>query len=246
MTASKHAFPPIATNTLSVQLAKRLVRQIINGELVSGAVFPSDSELARQFDVSRAVIREAVKEVAVLGLLDRRQGRETRVAPRDSWRQLSPEVLAARTELGDADEAMLELLELRRIVELEAAALAARRARDSDIAEMRRLLELMDRQTEAPGSFIETDISFHIAILAATRNQLIVPLFQQLRPLLLFGRRLSVAKQPDMAIAAQRGHRAIFDAITDRSPERARDQMAEHLSWTANLSFSQRELRSWD
>jgi DNA-binding FadR family transcriptional regulator len=246
VTTFKHVFPPIETNTLSVRVAQRLVRQIINGELVSGAVFPTDGELARQFDVSRAVIREAVKEVAVLGLLDRRQGRETRVAPRDSWRQLSPEVLAARIELGDADDAMLELLELRRMIELEAAALSASRARDSDIAEMRRLLEVMDGQTGAPESFIESDISFHTAILAATRNQLIVPLFQQLRPLLLFGRRLSVAKQPDMAVEAQRGHRAIFDAIADRSPERAREQMAEHLSWTANLSFSQRQLRPWD
>jgi DNA-binding FadR family transcriptional regulator len=122
------AFGSISSQTLATQVSRRLMLSILRGDLEAGSPLPSEKELARQFDVSRPVVREAVKEVEMLGLVQRRQGRLTRIAPSEEWRHLSPELLTARTEAGAVEDLLLELLELRRMVELEAAALAARRA----------------------------------------------------------------------------------------------------------------------
>jgi DNA-binding FadR family transcriptional regulator len=120
-------FGGVESRTLTEQITKQIVHSVVRGDLASGAQLPSEHELARQFDVSRAVIREAVQAVAMLGLIQRRQGRGTRVAPRHEWRHLAPELLLARAEIGGVEGVVLELLELRRMVEVEAAGLAASR-----------------------------------------------------------------------------------------------------------------------
>jgi DNA-binding FadR family transcriptional regulator len=234
---------PVSSVTLSEQVSRQIVMSVLRGDLATGSLLPPEKELARRFDVSRPVVREAVKAVAMLGLVHRRQGRGTRIAPRDEWRQLAPELLMARTELGAVEDVLLELLELRRMVEVEAAALAARRASDEDIAEMRQHLEAMEARLDDPDAFTRSDLAFHQAVLSATGNTLLPPLFEQLRPLLAFARRFSAATRLDGPSRSQGGHRAIFEAIRDRDAEGARRAMMDHLSWTANVDFAERERR---
>jgi DNA-binding FadR family transcriptional regulator len=228
---------------LSEQVSQEIVKSIMRGDFASGSVLPSEKELARQFDVSRPVVREAVATVAMLGLIDRRQGRVTKVAPESDWRQLTPELLMARTEIGSIEDLLLELLELRRMVEVEASALAARRATGEDVHHMRRHLELMDASLEDLDAFTRADMDFHGAVLLAAGNHLLPPLFEQLRPVLEFARRLSARTRPGVLEMSQRGHRAVFEAVLAGDSESARKSMADHLSWTANLDFAERERR---
>jgi DNA-binding FadR family transcriptional regulator len=241
MDGVNRAFGSISTQTLATQLSRRLMLSILRGDLEAGSPLPSEKELARQFDVSRPVVREAVKEVEMLGLVQRRQGRLTRIAPSEEWRHLSPELLTARTEAGAVEDLLLELLELRRMVELEAAALAARRATDDDLQAMLGYLRMMDAELDDFATFAQHDIAFHDAILTATGNNLLGPLYKQLRPLIEFGRRISAQVRKGGRAESQRGHRAVYEAILAQDPVKAREAMNDHLSWTGTLELAERE-----
>ena len=121
-------FDSLTSQTLSKRISRELLTSILRGEIASGNALPSEDELASQFDVSRPVVREAVKELAVLGLVESRQGRSTRVTSQDDWNHFAPELLVARSEVGAVDDFLLELLELRRLIETGASGLAAARA----------------------------------------------------------------------------------------------------------------------
>lgn len=241
--SGRRRFKSIATETLSGRISRQLIGDILRGEFAAGQEIPAEDQLAEEFGVSRPVVREAVKHLSVLGLVQSRQGRQTRVAPYESWNHFSPEILAARREAGAVEDVLLELLELRRMIELEAAALAATRATPPDIEAMQDALTALDRSLDDPAKFTQGDIEFHDAILRATRNHLVPRLFDLMRPLLEFGREISVSTRPQGPAVSQAGHRAIFEAVRRGSPSEARKAMEEHLSWTANLQLSEREVR---
>ena len=233
--AGSRRFGTMTSQTLSKRISRELVGSILRGESEPDHALPSEDELASQFDVSRPVIREAIKELAVLGLVQSRQGRSTRVTPRSAWNNFSPELLAVRGELGAVDDILLELLELRRLIEVGAAGLAATRAAPDDIERMTATFELMEASKDDTERFTDADMAFHGALLAATGNDLLTRLIDLLGPLLRFGRAKSLELRPDGPTDSQRGHRAVLDAIRAGDAEGARDAMREHLSWTANL-----------
>jgi DNA-binding FadR family transcriptional regulator len=228
-------FGTMTSQTLSKRISRELVGSILRGEIEPDHALPSEDELASQFDVSRPVIREAIKELAVLGLVQSRQGRSTRVTPPAAWNNFSPELLAVRSELGAVDDILLELLELRRLIEVGAAALAAARASESDLERMEAAFERMEANVDNVERFTDADIAFHDALLAATGNDLLTRLIDLLGPLLRFGREKSLELRPDGPIDSQRGHRAVLAAMRAGDSEAARLAMREHLSWTANL-----------
>ena len=129
------------------------------------------------------------------------------------------------------------------MLELEAAALAARRATKDDLHAMLTYLNLMDGALDENALFAQHDIAFHDAILTATGNNLLRPLYKQLRPLIAFGRRISAQVRKGGRAESQRGHRAVYEAILAHDPVRARAAMNDHLSWTGNLEFAERERR---
>jgi GntR family transcriptional regulator, transcriptional repressor for pyruvate dehydrogenase complex len=236
-------FESIETETLSRRIGRRLIGDIVSGDFRPGDEIPSEDQLAREFGVSRPVVREAVKHLSVLGLVQSRQGRQSRVAPYESWNHFAPEILAARREAGAVEDVLIELLELRRMVEVEAAALAAARATTDDIEAMTAAIAVLDASVGEPRAFTQADIAFHDAILRATKNHLLPRLFDLLRPLIEFGREISVTTRPHGPTVSQQGHVAVFEAIRAGSPTDARLAMEDHLSWTANLDFGERSVR---
>ena len=228
-------FDTMTSQTLSKRISRELVGSILRGEIEPDQALPSEDDLASQFDVSRPVIREAIKELAVLGLVQSRQGRSTRVTPPAAWNNFSPELLAVRGELGAVDDILLDLLELRRLIEVGAAALAASRASGGDLERMAAAYARMETTMDDVELFTDADIAFHEAILAATGNDLLTRLIELLGPLLRFGRVKSLELRPDGPADSQRGHLAVLEALRVGDAEAARLAMREHLSWTANL-----------
>jgi len=223
--------------TLSKQISDALIRRIVRGEIAPGDAMPSEEELASQFDVSRPVIREAVKELAVIGLVESRQGRSTRVAPEAEWNPFDSRVLEARSEMGAVDEVLLELLELRRLIEAGAAGLAASRRTDADIKKMEAAIKAMEASLDDHDRFTEEDIRFHDALLQATGNRLLLRLIELVGPLLKVGRRMSLERRPDGPSESLRGHKQILRAIKAGDMDKSRQAMREHLSWTADLKL---------
>jgi DNA-binding FadR family transcriptional regulator len=226
--------------TLASQLADELIRDVLRGRYRPGDPLPTEEDLARTYAVSRAVVREAVQAISMLGLTDRRQGRNTQVTFPTEWNDFAPELLRARAELGIMEDVLVELLELRRLVEVEAAALAAERATDGDIGHLQEVLGQMDATLDNRAGYTALDLAFHDVLLQATGNHLLPRLFAQLRPVLEVAREVSAMARPDAVITSQREHRAICEAVASRSPEAARSAMIQHLSWTANIDFSER------
>jgi DNA-binding FadR family transcriptional regulator len=229
-------FQSLAAQTLSHQVAQALVASIVLGQFQPGDSLPAAGDLAREFKVSRPVVREALKEVSTLGMVESRQGRYTRVADRSAWNDLSPDLLSVRLAVGAVDDIIVDSLELRRVIETEAAALAAQRATDDDLAAMRETLEVLARELDDTPAYVAHDVAFHDAILRATNNRLFLRLLDQMRELLVLARTVSATARSDRRPESQAGHRAIFAAIERHDPEAARLAMADHLSWAESVN----------
>jgi DNA-binding FadR family transcriptional regulator len=212
-------------------VAGAIIASILVGHFNPGDELPAAGDLAREFGVSRPVVREALKIVATVGMVASRQGRYSRVAQRMAWKDLAPEILTARLEVGEIEDIMGDALELRRVIETEGAALAAERATNDDLAAMARELDALRLATGDTQEYTAHDVSFHDAILRATHNRLFLQLLEQMVDLLVLSRTVSVTASADGVPQSQVGHEAVFEAIRGRSPERARQAMADHLSW---------------
>lgn len=237
------AFASLRTDTLPGRVGRELMVTILRGDIPPGRELPGEDQLAREFGVSRPVVRAAIKHLGILGMVESRQGRQSRVAPYNRWNHFAPELLAARRDAGAVEDVLLELLELRRMIEVEAAAAAAERATPENLAAMREALNRLDASFDDLSAFTQADIAFHDAILEATQNHLLPSLFEMLRPILSFAREISLRTRAEGPAMSQAGHRAVFAAIEAGSPNGARAAMADHLSWTANLDINQRNVR---
>src|ERR1700679_4064714 len=132
MSPDHPAAQPLKRN-LREQLVEQLGGDIVRGRLLPGEALPNEEELLARYDVSRTVLREALNVLAGKGLLDARPKRGTLVRPRAEWSQLDPAILAWRGDghasgtPEDVDRSLDQLMEVRRIIEPAAAALAASR-----------------------------------------------------------------------------------------------------------------------
>ena len=230
-----HRFTSVTAETLSRRITRELIGSIIQGHYGPGDLLPTEEELCQQLGVSRSVVREATKAVTILGMVRSRQGRGTEVLPDENWNEFAPEVIEARSDLQTVDEFLVHLLELRRIIEVEAAGLAARRADAEAIATMVSLIAAMEDADDVE-AFARLDVRFHDLILAATSNRPLRSLLRMIEPALLAARTVSLTTRRAGLRRSAKEHRMIADAIRERSATRARRAMTTHLSWTANLS----------
>jgi DNA-binding FadR family transcriptional regulator len=209
-------------------LFHRLQGLILSGRWEPGAQLPTQKELAEEDQVSVTVVREAIARLVAQGLAVARQGSGVFVAEGARYQafQVTPLELA---ELED----VLKLLELRMAIESEMASLAAGRRSYEDLAAMRECLQRMD-QSETVAQSVEADTDFHKAIAAATKNEYFQRFLDFLGVRLVPPRSLYLRDQSSEAheqyartIAAD--HRAIFDAIADQDPVRARSEARRHM-----------------
>lgn len=236
-------FRGLSTQTFSNRVARALVANILLDRFGPGDALPAAGDLASQFNVSRPVIREALKEVSTLGMVEMRQGRSTRVTDRSAWNDLAPLLLSVRLEVGALDDILADSLELRRVIETEAAALAAVRATPEDKTAMRQALEAMDGAFDDTDAYADHDVAFHDAILRATNNRLFLQLLEQTRDLLVLVRTVSATAQAERRRESQADHRAIFSAIEDHDADVAQEAMAAHLRWAESVNVEEYRAR---
>lgn len=168
--------PGFARRGLGPAVVDALGRQIVAGEIEPGGSLPIEAELADTFGVSRTVVREAVRVLVAKGLVDSSPMRGTRVRPRTSWHLLDPDVLGWWAGVGGASEILGDLAEIRRIVEPQAARLAAERigrGPGGGLAQLEDAWQAMQASVDDLDRFIEADLRFHGAILRATDNVLL-------------------------------------------------------------------------
>lgn len=211
------------------QIAEQLTEMIIEGVLPPGGALPTEAELAKRYGVSRAVVREAIRVLQTRGMVGVRQGVSSLVNPAERWEFGQPLTLMVRSDqwpLGD-------WVEVRKVLETEAAALAARRADKEAVTHIRAALERMETTGGAPSeTYAAADIDFHLQIAAAAHN---LPLAGLMAPLLapLHGRIVEILRWPDAATWSNIQHRKIFEAIARGDAAEAGAAMRHHLEHVA-------------
>ena len=204
----------------STHIAQELRAAIANGEWSSGERIMSESELCKRFGVSRPPVRSAIDMLIGQNILVSYRGKGTFVAENG--------VDAARSllTLGQKKVDRLCLFEFRRIIETEAAALAAHRCNDEDIIALKKAtIELQNAKTSVEA--VEADLAFHYQLAKASGNDIIVNIFEMLQEPY---REMFMQNVSNRGSDGAREHLQIVFAISSRDPNRARESMSCHLN----------------
>jgi GntR family transcriptional regulator, transcriptional repressor for pyruvate dehydrogenase complex len=222
-----HQFqPPVRADRLSDQVARQLEALVITNVIKPGEKLPSERELCELLGVSRTVVREAVRALVVKGLLDVRRGGGTIVRSPDP--RLVSEMMTMMLRSGSGDVAFPHVHEVRRLLEVEIAALAAERRDEDDLARIEAQLRLMVEHEHDPERWAEADVAFHSAVAVATHNPLYPVLLGSIADMLIEVRRTGV-RLADTPQKAYEHHQAIYDRIKAQDRLGARKAMQDHL-----------------
>ena len=217
------AFQILDRRSLAHDAAEHLRELVGSGALQPGDKLPSERALASQLGVSRPTLREAVRGLVIMGLLETRHGAGTFVV-----RQTPPagDALTVTVDLQGAP--IEELFEIRLLLEPSVTERAAARTTEADLAELHAILERMDGLVGDPPAFSLLDAEFHRAIHVAARSDTMLSLLDGIADLSLRGRTVS-STRPGVTRRTTHEHRAILDALVARDPVLAREAMAAHL-----------------
>jgi GntR family transcriptional regulator, transcriptional repressor for pyruvate dehydrogenase complex len=221
---------PVIRTTLTADIYRKLVGQIIRGVWRPGERIPAERQLGQQLGVGRASLREALKALEIMGMIETRLGDGTYVCKRSEF--LSRPLLWAITSSSETD--VHELVEARRLIETEMAGLAAERATAEDMKLIGTHLDNMERSRESVGEFLQSDIEFHMAVGQAAHNSILLNALLLIRNLLQDW--ISSSLQTEgVAEKALEHHKAIFLAIAKKNGAAARTAMQRHLEEMAAI-----------
>ncbi|MEU5879427.1 FCD domain-containing protein [Spirillospora sp. NPDC047279] len=223
---------PLRPSPLVEQAAEHLRDQITGGHWPVGTKLPGETTLARELGVGRSTVREAIRALAGAGLVTTRQGAGVFVIAdevREDWRDR-----LRRASVAD-------VYEIRMMIEVKAAELAAERRTEEDMAALDQALARRDAAgaesgAESDEALVDADIALHTAVVAAARNPILADLYAEFLPVLREGL-LDLAAMIDLSRAeAAHGHAAhheLVEAIRDRDAARVGRAMAEEMARTA-------------
>jgi len=226
----------IRPEKLGDAIAEHLEKLILEGVLRPGERLASERDLALKLDVSRPSLREALEKLQNKGLIETSKG-GTVVA-----QFLAPLSRPLAELFADKPRVTSDYFEYRRIIEGQAAALAATRATDEDFADLQRILDAQRRKLKKGQSAIVEDTAFHAALARSTRNRVVVSLMATLNDLLVESRTLSL-KQKGRPAKSIEGHEAVVAALRLRDAEGAARAMSDHIDQIADLQLHAPELR---
>jgi GntR family transcriptional regulator, transcriptional repressor for pyruvate dehydrogenase complex len=213
------------TPKLADRVAQQLQALISTQHLRPGDRLPPERDLAERFAVSRTVVREAVRSLVAKGLLEVHSGSGTFV------RVVAPEAVTEslrmllRSSAGSYDS----VLEVRQLLEVEIARLAAERATPQDLAAMEQTIVALAVTEGDPEAFARADVAFHAALARATQNDLFVILHDSIFDALLEVRRKGAAQVPGTVQRALYHHSDILRCVRAHDPLAAQEAMRAHL-----------------
>jgi GntR family transcriptional repressor for pyruvate dehydrogenase complex len=210
------------------------VADIVDGRLLPGDALPREVAVAERFGISRGIARECLRALEERGLATVKHGSATTVNPREDWDLFDPDVIAASLAGPAAVELLTEYLECRRIVEIDAAGLAAERATPETVAVLdARLADIEAAIAVKPAgaqeaAFHAADVAFHTALVEATGNLALLALVRRVDTALLAAR-YPLARPAYRRTRALPEHEAILAAVRAGDAEAARTAMRAHL-----------------
>ena len=208
----------------STEVARRLLDYLLSGNVRAGERIPSERQLAAQLGVGRSAVRDALRPLLLLGVVEARQGDGTYLRQPES--SLLPQAVEWGLLLGE--HTTIDLVEARAYIEVALAELAARRRSGEDLERMEALLSQMAERGVSGTEFNEADLAFHLAIAQASGNTVLFGTIASIRTLL----RVWITRVTAAAPNTQRSyeeHVPIFEAIRAADPTAAAAAMRAHM-----------------
>lgn len=221
---------PVVSGRVSRLVVEQLEELLRSGQVNVGDRLPPERALAEMFCVGRNSVREALRELEIRGLVERRRGHGTRVRTADARDMMAP----LRSVISLSGTAVDQVIEFRRTFEPAVAALAAQNVTPASAEELTAAFKAYRRAiAERPGDVgapVRADANFHHAIAIATGNPIVMALHAALDELLVDFRARLVDTSYQASRRVARGHREILDAIVAGDPQLAQSTTAEHLA----------------
>ena len=236
--------PPVAHSQTDV-VVHGVKRMIIAGELGAGARLPVEKDLAAALGVSRGSLREGVRALCIMGVLETRQGDGTYVTSLDSSLLLAPMgfLVDLQTPAGS-----VHLQSVRRVLESEAAAQAALRIDAATVAEAEAILAVVEPLLAGSevnhDAIMDADIAFHRVIARASGNPALEALIEALASRTVRGRMWRAITEDGAEHSTHAEHRAVLTAVTNHDPDTARLRMGVHLLAVEDFLRAQTEADS--
>lgn len=210
------------------QIANQVRNLIFNGTLRPGDQLPAERELAEQFGVSRTAVREAVRVLGEKGLIEIQAGKGTFVT--DSFNKMSDVMRdtldwVVKVSLG---KGMLDLVQVRELLEPGIAEIAAEMAEAEEIEIMKKAVAVMDNSMDDADAYVKADLEFHLALAEATQNPIIPMLIDPIIGL-LHEQRKRIFKVEGGPQRGQFHHKRILETVMKQDPTAARQAMIAHL-----------------
>ena len=220
-------FQKIPAQALSDTVARQLLENIDGGAFPRGSKLPTEAVLAQQFGVSRTVVREAIARLKHEGVVEPRQGSGVFVTEQAGIKPLRIDY----TEVS-SPEAVLQIVELRRAIEAEVAAQAAKRRSDDDLKAIEAALVQIGEDVAGGGDGVAADVAFHRALAQATRNPYFIKTLEFLSQYLEAATavtRGNEARYEDFSRQVREEHEAIVAAIRAGDEMAARNAAQTHM-----------------
>ena len=225
---------PVVRTTLTADICRQMVNHLIRGVWGEGEKIPAERDLCKQLGVGRASLREALKALEIMGMIETRLGDGTYVCKRSEF--FSRPLLWAIASGSEAD--VRELIEARMLIEVELAGMAAERAKALDVRQLEEQLAQMEKSKANPQEFVQADVNFHLAIARAASNGILMNALHLIRNLLQQWILRAVATKgvPEKACAQ---HKRLLLTIKNRDSAAARKEMRKHLGDMAGYAPKQ-------
>ena len=218
----------IERTSLSDAVTDRVISQIREGQYRAGDRLPTERELAEQLGVGRTSVREGLRFLEKLGVLEIRQGTGT-VVRSLSLGKVFEHLIPVQTIIELPDRDVRDIMHVRRILEAESARLAARHATERQLGRLEELLDGMAASLENPRDYLEMDLEFHVVVAKAASNPVLAQLINLIRD--IYTRYFEIVlKDPEMNKTSLDFHRRLYVALRDHDADAARQHILAHLS----------------
>jgi GntR family transcriptional repressor for pyruvate dehydrogenase complex len=215
---------PIEQKSLVAEITQRLLDYLLSGEIKPGSRLPSERQLSEALGMGRSTLRESLKALTLLGLLEVRQGDGTYLKKADS--ALLPRIIEWGLLLGE--QRTMDLIEARQKIEVIIAELATRRRDYRAIEELRKIMQRLQQAGADYQEFVDADVAFHLKLAEIARNTVLRDILSSIQALLRAWiiRVIEAAGTTDFSY---REHLAIFEAVERGDARAAAEAMQAHM-----------------
>ncbi|MFD3156364.1 FadR/GntR family transcriptional regulator [Haloimpatiens sp. FM7330] len=222
-------FKPVKSEKVYEQVIEQIKNMIADGTLKKGDKLLSERELSQQFNVSRSSVREALRALQIIGLIECRHGEGNFI--RESFEDSLFQPLSIMFMLQESRPS--EILELRKIIESETAALAAKRINEEELRELHKLVELL-KNADDENEKVILDKKFHYKIAHASKNFLILNILNSISYIMdifIKDARLKIMKKDENKNMIYQQHNSIYEALASHNLEKTSEMMKRHLEF---------------